>query len=136
MSAEPFFVSFARNLEQGEGVQAFSDAVIRVGRAGTQGGKVVLTDRRLLVLLPASEPAEPGTFEVVAYERAHCFVISSQEHEDGSLMVAIDAQGAVVGLEFNSGWRGEGEQVVHRLKEPGIVRSRQVGAGFRLRAVG
>ena len=116
MSAEPFFVSFARNLEQGEGVQAFSDAVIRVGRAGMHRGKVVLTDRRLLVLLPDPSSAEPGQFEVVACDRLACRVISSELHEDGSLVVAIDAQGAVFGFEFNAGWRGEGEQVVAKLE--------------------
>ena len=135
MDAEPFFVSFARNLEQGEGVRAFSDAVVRVGRAGTQAGKVVLTDHRLMVLLPDATSDRPGEFEVLSYDRGSCDVISAQDHQEGMLAVAIQADGAVLGLDFNSGWRTEGEQVVAGLRErEGQHRARTIG-GFKLRAV-
>jgi hypothetical protein len=111
MGAAPFVQSFARNLEQGEGVQAFVDAIVRYGD-GLRTGKVVLTDRRLLLILPDDEGGEP---DIRAFKRTECTVVSTQERDDGGVLVVLKLRDRVLGLCFMDWWRQEGEQLIASL---------------------
>ncbi|MEX0992291.1 MAG: hypothetical protein WD004_08510 [Actinomycetota bacterium] len=112
MGAAPFVQSFARNLEQGEGgVQAFVDAIVRYGD-GLRTGKVVLTDRRLLLILPDEEGGEP---DIRAFKRRECTVVRTQERDDGGVLVVLKLRDRVLGLCFMDWWRQEGEQLIASL---------------------
>lgn len=108
MGPEPFSWSVAGNLELGERVQAFSSAEVQIGQADFRPSQLVLTDRRLLVLLPI-----PGGQPVVrSFERASCAAIQARERDDGSILVALRAGGALLGIVVQSWDRGDAEPLM------------------------
>lgn len=94
MGTEPFSWSMAGNLELGERVQAFTGAEVQIGQADFRPSEVVLTNRRLLIILPI-----PGGQPVIrSFERVACSAIQTRERADGSVSVALRAGGALMGL--------------------------------------
>lgn len=108
MAPEPFSWSIAGNLELGERVQAFTSAEVQIGQADFRPAQVVLTDRRLLVLLPI-----PGGQPVVrSFDRHACSAIQHRERDDGSLLVALKAGGALLGLVIQQWNREDAEPLL------------------------
>ena len=111
MGTEPFSWSVAGTLELGERVQAYSPADVQVGQAGFRPASVVLTNRRLLVVLPI-----PGSDPVVrAFDRRSCVPLQARERDDSSVLLALRAGGALLGIQIRQWNREEADPMLMAL---------------------
>jgi len=104
----------AQMLQPGETVEVTADALIRVVLQFFHRCRVVLTDRRVMIL----KQAWPWGYKVNAiYDRAGCGIVKYKQRVDGSQLIIIRHTQDVLCLYFHRRWREQAARIKDALPQ-------------------